>query len=307
MNFCKETVRFRSADGKSWISGHFYAPTQGEIRAVVQISHGMCEHIGRYEPTMIDALCGAGFAVCGNDHLGHGETETPGFFAEKDGYLLVLKDLKTMNVLARRVWPEKKLILLGHSMGSFFARWFAEVYPAALDALVISGTGGPGLLSKFGQGMASVLSAVYGGRYRSRFMVQASTGGYSNGIEGATSRSAWLCHDPEVWKLYDEDPKCGFSFTVSAYRDMLTVYNHVNTPGWAKALRKDLPIYLYSGEEDPVGDYGKGVRAVYQLLVNAGMEDVTLRLYPEGRHEMHNELCKDEVFAELLAWCDGHI
>ena len=306
MNCSKAMIRFRSSDGKSWISGHFYAPIQGEIRAILQISHGMCEHIGRYEP-MIDVLCGAGFAVFGNDHLGHGDTEHPGLFAEEKGFQLVLRDLKTMNALGRRVWPEKQVILLGHSMGSFFARWFAEQYPDALDALVISGTGGPGVLPQFGVGMASILASAYGPKHRSRFMIQASTGGYSSGIEDATSRSAWLSHDPEVWKAYDEDPKCGFSFTVSAYRDMLTVYNHVNTPGWAARLRKDLPVYLYSGDQDPVGENGKGVKAVYKLLQNAGMEDVSLKLYPGGRHERHNELNKEEVFADLIAWCDAHI
>lgn len=138
-------------------------------------------------------------------------------------------------------------------------------------------------------------------------MVKASTGSYCKGIENADSGSAWLSRDPAVWAAYDADEKCTFSFTVSAYRDLLTAHTHVNTPEWAQRMRKDLPVLIYSGDFDPVGNYGKGVRAVYKLLLDAGMEDVTLRLYPGGRHEMHNEINQEEVFDDLLAWCDRHI
>lgn len=307
-HFTKESIHFPSVDGKTQVAGYFYTPTDAAPKAVIQISHGMCEYIGRYEH-MIDRLCTAGYAVCGNDHLGHGDTSPGcyGFFAEKDGYRLLLKDLKTMNNLAHRKYPGIPYLLFGHSMGSFFARWFAELNPDAQDALIISGTGGPGVLMQFGKQLARLLSAVKGPQYVSKFMVKVSTGSYCKGIENPSSGSAWLSRDPTVWEAYDADEKCTFSFTVSAYRDMLTAYNHVNTAGWAQRLRKDLPIFIYSGDFDPVGNYGKGVRAVYQLLMNAGMEDVTLRLYPGGRHEMHNETNKDEVFDNLIAWCDGHI
>ena len=306
-SYTKESIHFRSADGKTQVAGYLYAPP--EAKAILQISHGMCEYIGRYEH-MIEVLCAAGYAVCGNDHLGHGSTGDPkdwGFFAEKDGYRLVLEDLHTMNVLAREKWPGLPLILLGHSMGSFYARWFAEKYPDALDALVVSGTGGPGALMKVGKAMAAGLAKLKGPRYVSEFMVNISTGSYSKGIEDSGSPSVWLSRDPAVWAAYDSDPMCQFRFTVSAYRDMLTAHVHVNSAAWAQALRKDLPVYVYSGEMDPVGDYGKGIRAVGQLLEDAGMEDVTVRLYPGGRHEMHNETNKEEVFRDLIAWCDARI
>ena len=303
----KESVFFPSADGKTRVAGYFYAPETP--KAIIQISHGMCEYVERYEP-MIGVLCAAGYAVCGNDHLGHGATGDPkdwGFFAEKDGAELVLRDLHTMNALAREKWPGLPLILLGHSMGSFFGRWFAEKYPDALDALVISGTGGPGALMKIGKAMAGFFTRVKGPRYVSQFMVKASMGSYSKGIEDDRSKNVWLSRDPAVWEAYDKDPKCTFPFTVSAFRDMLTVHVHVNTPEWAGNLRKDLPVYVYSGDMDPVGEYGKGVRAVEQLLWDAKLQDVTMRLYPQGRYEMHNELNKDEVFRDLIAWCDAHI
>jgi alpha-beta hydrolase superfamily lysophospholipase len=308
MEFLKDSIHFPSADGQHQCAGYFYQPADRAPKAVIQLSHGMCEYVCRYEP-MIARLCAAGYAVCGNDHLGHGDTspESYGFFAESGGDQLVLKDLKTMNNLAHQRFPGLPLILLGHSMGSFFARWFAEKHPQNISALVISGTGGPGVLMEFGEKLAAFLTKVRGPRHVSPFLVKVSTGSYCKGIEGNQSGSAWLSRDPQVWAAYDGDPKCSFSFTVSAYRDMLTAYNHVNTAQWAARISQDIPILIYSGDQDPVGNYGKGVRAVYGLLMSAGHPDVTLRLYPGGRHEMHNETNKDEVFRDLIAWCDEHI
>lgn len=306
--YTKESFRFLSADNKTQSAGYFYTPTSHTPKAVIQISHGMCEYIERYEH-MINVLCVAGYAVCGNDHLGHGNTspDNYGFFADKNGYQLLLEDLYSMNTLARKKYSGIPLILFGHSMGSFFARWFAEKNPTNQDALVLSGTGGPSFLMQFGKQLATLLSLIHGPKYISKFLVKASTGSYCRGIENPESPSAWLSRDPLVWAAYDADEKCTFSFTVSAYRDLLTAHTHVNSVGWAQRIRKDLPIYIYSGDFDPVGNYGKGVRAVYQLLMDAGVEDVTLRLYPGGRHEMHNETNKDEVFHDLITWCDQHI
>lgn len=132
-------------------------------------------------------------------------------------------------------------------------------------------------------------------------------GSYCKKIPNATSGNAWLSRDPEVWEKYAADSKCNFSFTVSAYRDMLTAYTHVNTAEWAGRLPKGLPVLIYSGDCDPVGNYGKGVQAVYAMLRQAQLEDVTLKLYPGGRHEMHNETNKDEVFSDLISWVSAHI
>ena len=304
--YTKETIHFRSSDGKTPVAAFFYSPA-GTPKAIIQLCHGMVEYVSRYEP-MIDVLCGAGYAVCGNDHLGHGHTgkkEDWGFFAEKNGADYVLGDLHLMNILGRNEWPGLPLILLGHSMGSFFARWFAEKYPDALDALVISGTGGPGPVIGAGRAMAEALTAVKGPRYVSDFMAKAAMGGYTKGMEDPRSKSVWLSRDPAVWAAYDADPMCTFPFTVSAFRDMLTVLGHVNSPAWFRSLRKDLPVYLYAGAMDPVGNYGKGVTKVYEELVRAGMQNVTIKLYPEGRHEMHNELNREEVFADLIEWCQS--
>lgn len=303
----KEAIRFLSADGKTEAAAFFYTPTAVPIKGVVQLSHGMCEYICRYEP-MIDVLAEAGYAVCGNDHLGHGETspEHLGFIAKKQGYAFVLEDLRTMNRLGHEKYAGLPYFLLGHSMGSFYARWFAEKYPELLDGLIVSGTGGPSPIMPFGKLLASVLAGIRGAEYISGVMVRASMGSYCKKIENATSGNAWLSRDSAVWEAYAADEKCNFSFTVSAYRDMLTAYIHVNRKLWAEGLRKNLPVYIYSGSDDPVGNYGKGVMKVYTMLKKAGVKDVCCKLYPGGRHEMHNETNKEQVFEDLLQWLEGH-
>ena len=307
-NFIKETAYFLSADGKTQVAAFFYTPAAGPVKAAIQLSHGMCEYICRYED-MFEVLTGAGIAVFGNDHLGHGYTSPDcyGFKAEKDGYKFVLEDLYSMNRLGREKFAGVPCFLLGHSMGSFYGRWFGEQYPDAIDGLIVSGTGGPGIVVPAGKALAGLLCRLKGPKYISKLLVDVSTGSYCKGIEADNSGNAWLSRDPQVWQAYAADEKCGFPFTVSAYRDMLTVYNHISKKSWANNLRKDLPIYIYSGDKDPVGAYGKGVAAVHKMLENAGIQDLSLKLYPGGRHEMHNEINKDEVLADLIAWVEGHV
>lgn len=307
-DFIKETTQFLSADGKTQVAGFFYTPADTAPKAVIQLSHGMCEYICRYEP-MFSVLCRAGFAFCGNDHLGHGYTspDTPGFAAEKDGHKYLLKDLYTMNRLGHEKYPGLPYFLLGHSMGSFYARWFAELHGDVIDGLIISGTGGPNPLMPLGRRVSGLLSKLRGPKSYSKFMESSSNGAYAKHFAADKDEFAWLSRDPAVWDAYRNDPLCGFSFTVSAYHDMLTVYTHVNTADWAARLNKELPIFLYSGDDDPVGSYGKGVEKVNALLRDAQIADLTFKLYPGARHEVHNETNRDELFADLTAWLEAHI
>lgn len=303
----QETIRFLSADGKTQAAGYFYTPVQGTPRAVIQLSHGMCEYIHRYA-SMIETLTGAGIAVCGNDHLGHGDTspEHLGFFAAKDGYRMVLKDLYTMNQRAHERYPGIPCFLMGHSMGSFYARWYGEGNPDTIDGLIISGTGGPNPAIGMGKTLSALMAKIKGPEYVSRLMMNLSNGGYGKKFP-EDDPNCWLSRDNTVWAAYAADPKCSFCFTVSAYRDMLTAYQHVNRKSWAQRMRKELPILIWSGEDDPVGNFGKGVRAVYQMLLEAGVQDVTLKLYPGGRHEMHNEINREDALADLIGWVDGQL
>lgn len=305
--FLKEKISFLSADGHTQCAGFFYAPTEEPVRAVLQLSHGMCEYVCRYEP-MFEVLNAKGFAVCGNDHLGHGYTTDPadyGFMAEKDGYKMVLEDLHTMNTLGHEKWPGVPFFLLGHSMGSFYARWYGELYGDTIDGLLISGTGGPNPALPFGKLLAELLSRVKGPKYHSDLLVKLTTGSYIKAFPGeGPSTSVWLSREPKVWEAYDKDPMCTFSFTASGYRDMLTVYSHVSSKAWADGFPKELPTLIYSGDRDPVGSFGKGPNAVYDALKKAGVRDLQLKLYPQGRHEMHNETNREEVFADITNWME---
>lgn len=304
----KTTASFLSSDGVHNVHVDIWRP-EGDPWLLLQLSHGMCEYAGRYDG-FARWMAGHGILVCANDHLGHGHTAEPtgdfGFFAEKNGRELVLADLKKVNDSLRAAHPTLPLVLLGHSMGSFFARWFAECHSGALEGLVLSGTGGPSATISAGKRLAGLLRFVCGPRSTPALLGNLSFGRYNKRIDDPSSPNAWLTRDGAVVAAYDADPFCTFPFTASAYCDLLWTHRHVNRPAWANSLPKDLPILLFSGEEDPVGDYGKGVKKAADLLLAAGMNDVTCRLYPGGRHEMLNEINREEVYADLLGWLEAH-
>ena len=212
-----------------------------------------------------------------------------------------------MNELLHKEFPGLPVFLYGHSMGSFYARWYAERWPQTIAGLILSGTAGPRLLNPIGQGVATVLAALRGPRAVSPFMIRSNFGSYCKRIPNAQSRNAWLTRDAAVVQAYDADPLCTFPFTVGSYREMLAAINHVNRRQWAQAIDKALPILLISGAEDPVGDYGAGVRKVWQMLGDAGIEDLTCQIYEEARHELHNELNREEVFRDVLQWIEGRL
>lgn len=301
-----EMIRYPSSDGRHTVAGYLYTMSGAVPRGVIQLSHGMCEYIGRYR-ALAEAFAKSGFVVAGNDHLGHGDTAAPeeyGWFADRNGREYVLKDLKAMNDQLHARYPGLPLVLYGHSMGSFFARWYAEVYPDSISGLVLSGTGGPRALNRAGMVLSGAIAGLRGPRYVSPLMVKLSFGSYNDRIENPVSPQAWLSRDDAAVRSYDADPKCGFEFTANNYHEMLKVLTHVSTKKWAGALPKKLPILLIAGGSDPVGDYGAGVRAVYGLLGDAGIEDLTCQIYEVARHELHNETNRQEVLDYVLAWLD---
>ena len=304
-----EDIRFDSAMPGRTIAGHFFYDADQSPRAILQISHGMCEYIGRYAD-FAAYMVKNGFAVCGNDHLGHGADcakEDLGHFGEGNGIDCVLADLKTMNRLAHERWPGLPLILLGHSMGSFFARWYAEYWPDTIRGLILSGTAGPSARNGLGYAVSTVAAGTAGSRYHSRVLIKSQFAKYCSHIPDAVSQNAWISRDPQVVAEYDADPNCNFTFTAAAYRDMLQALTHVSSRKWAEAIPKDLPILLVSGTEDPVGDYGAGVREVYAMLGDAGVQDLTCQIYEGARHELHNETNREEVFDYVLTWLEDHL
>ena len=304
MNYVFYEKTFPSADGKNTVYAEIYAPRAHSAHAIVQISHGMIDHIGRYR-ALIDYLTGEGFVVAGNHHLGHGRTaaceEDFGFFADKGGAELLVEDLHSFNRILREEFPTLPLIMLGHSMGSFLARLYAIKYPHTLKGLVIHGTSGTNAAVGAGRVVAKIIMLLRGRRYRSGLLTSLSIGAYAKKF-GREGKNAWLSREGANVADRETDPYTRVRFTASAYHDLFGMLAASNKKEWYKRFPKGLATLVISGEEDPVGAFGKGPRQVYKRLLVSGGEDVTLKMYGGARHELFNETNRDEVFADLTAW-----
>ena len=307
MTYIHKETHFPSSDGKNTIHAELFIPSDNNISAVVQISHGMMDYIGRYKG-MAEAFCAKGIALCGHDHLGHGDSvKTPddyGFFASRGGYDYVIDDVKRMNDLIRKEFLGVPVILLGHSMGSFIARLYALNYGDSVDGLIIHGTAGPNPILGAGMLIVKLLRAIKGERHRSKFVCSLADGGYNKGFDPAEGDGAWLTRDPSMVADRVGNPKNDFIFTLAGYEDLFHFLGNCNHESWFRGFSKSLPTLVVSGENDPVGGFGKGVRYVYDHLKENGAS-VELKLYPEARHELFMEINRDEVFADLIAWIEG--
>ena len=305
MNFHKTAGQFRSSDGKHILSYYVYTPTSGEVRAVLQLSHGMCEFIERYEP-FAEYLCGHGILVCGNDHLGHGKAAqlegTLGWFARKDGDRFLVEDLRKLTVLIQKKYPDLPYFLLGHSMGSFVARQYIVKYGELLDGVILVGTSGGRFGSGFGVWLSKRIAGLHNDRYISRLLTHLSMGAFNRRFKSDNDENAWISREVENRRKYAANPLCTFTFTASGYRDLFTLLHEVSAKDWAGRVPKELPVLLLSGTDDPVGNYGKGVQKVFRRLRNAGVKDVSIKLYEGDRHEILNEADREQVYADVLAF-----
>ncbi len=308
----KSVIKYDSSNEKDTITGYFFeSQEQIPVKAIVQISHGMNEYIARYSD-FAKFMVQNGYVVCGNDHLGHGQSSDTdvgmnGYFSKSDAKNHILSDLYKMNEIAKGKFPNAPIILLGHSMGSFFARLYAVKYPDTINALIISGTAGPNPISGLGSAVAKIVLAFKGDKHRSNLLNDIAFGSYTKKIPDAKTQYDWLTKDESIVDLYKNDPKCTSIFTVNGFITLMQVLNECNTKESAQNTPKNMPIYIFSGAMDPVGNYSKGVKSVYELLKQCEIEDVSLKLYEDGRHEMLNETNKELVFEDVLKWCDEHI
>ncbi len=300
-NFVVKSFQIPSSDGSHTLCGSIYIP-QGEIKGIFHLVHGMTEYIDRFEPTL-SFLAQNGFVAAGYDNLGHGKSvnsnEELGFIAEKDGYKYLIKDVKRFYDFISAKYPNAPYILMGHSMGSFIARLAATESGAHISRLIICGTGGPMAVSEIAPLLTNVIKKIKGGKSYSGFLENLAFGSYNKRFENRTKYD-WLTKDTALVDRYIDDPLCGFRFTVSALCDLVTLNRNANRGSWFKALRKDLPLLLISGADDPVGNYGKGVQAVYKKLLATEHNCVQIKLYKNCRHEIHNDSCADEVLKDIL-------
>ena len=301
---------YPSSDGIHTIYADIYAPVDRAPRAVVQICHGMVDFVKRYEQLAL-ALVKQGIVLAGNNHLGHAKSSNSpqdlGFFADRDGFKHVLRDVHTMNRYLRTTYPNVPIIVMGHSMGSFIARLFVARHPHAADGFIIHGTGGPNPLTPLGHLVAGTIGLFRGNRYRSKTLRAITFAGYNSHFPKSEGKNAWLTRDLTIINEYDDNPYSNFVFTVSAYRDLFRFLSRSNSKSWFQKYPKSMPTLIMSGTEDPVGGYGKSVTYVYKHLLLAGVSDVRLRLYEGGRHELFRDTCRTEVFRDIINFVEERI
>lgn len=302
MDYTHNTFSFPSHTGNTDIFVQSIAPANpADIIGVIQIVHGMAEHTDRYLD-VAKYLSGRGFYVIMHDHAGHGRSvksdEDDGYFCDKDGWLCLVDDVYEVTKIARKQNPGKKLILWGHSMGSFISRKYVTKYTNGADAAIFCGTSGANPGAAAGILIANIIAAFKGTKHKSPMINNIAFGAYNKRFNGNTGFE-WLSVNEDNVAKYVADPKCGFLFSAAGYRDLFHVLQSVSSSEWYAAVPASLPIYLISGSDDPVGAYGKGVQEVYDKLKASGHTNVSMKIYPGLRHEIHNEKTNAEVYSDI--------
>ncbi len=302
MAYIKKEFKFPSVSGLADIHAAAYLPDNGEIKAVLQVAHGMAEHLERYEK-FAAALCDLGIALYINDHLGHGQSVASaaelGYFGTEDGWKNFVEDCHKLSLIAKEENPGKPLIFFGHSMGSFVARAYTLKYADEVNAAIYCGTAGPNPASGVGQLLAKTIAKAKGDHHRSKLIDKIAFGSYNSKFEKRTAFD-WLSRDNEEVDKYIADDLCGFLFTANGYRDLMALLAFVSSKEWFEGLDKKLPVMLIAGAMDPVGGYGKGIDTVCDKLYKAGKDNITKILYPGARHEILNEkACFDAVVKDV--------
>jgi alpha-beta hydrolase superfamily lysophospholipase len=300
-----EDFTFESSTGENLLHARKCIP-DGTPRAVVQIEHGVADHISRYDDLM-EYLANNGIVCVGDDHLGHGESirmpEQQGFFAEEDGWEHVVRDVDILRDLTRRDYPDLPYIFFGHSMGSFVVRSYLIRHPDRYDAAILSGTGHQNkAMILAGYTAASLLTKLKGPRGDGTALNNMAFGSYCKKIDKPRTPFDWISRDEATVDKYIADPYCGFVCKVSLYRDMMEGVKFITNQLNIDKMNKEAPVYFMSGDADPVGDYGVGVERAYNAFCAAGLKDVRMKLYPGGRHEMLNEINKEDVKKDILDW-----
>ncbi len=293
------------------VHGFFYAPiVKANAKAIVQVAHGMAEHKERYDE-FATFLAENGYAVFVHDHLGHGESvdsiENLGFFGEEDGWKNLVNDCYTITKYAREVFPGKPVVLFGHSMGSFIARAYTQMYDMTLDAAIYCGTSGNNPAAGMGIRLADAIARSKGAKHKSELINSVAFGTYNKKIKPHRTAFDWLSRDNAEVDKYVADDYCGFMFTACGFRDLFSVLKYVSGKSWYKSVRKSLPILFVSGDADPVGEYGKGVRQVVDDLKKTGHDNVELKIYKDSRHEILNDFDRKTVMNDVLEWLDKNV
>ncbi|MGN0665003.1 MAG: alpha/beta fold hydrolase [Huintestinicola sp.] len=311
METIKTESTFISSNGID--SVHYYVYTSGEgeaqPKAVIQILHGMCEHAENYEE-FIERLCGRGYAVIMHDFLGHGKTAADdrdlGFFALKYGWIYLVRDARTVTVKAHEIFPGIPVYLIGHSMGSLVARAYMSKYSHDIEGAVLMGTVGRHMGAPAGIIMADAEIYLHGEKSRSKTISRILYDLGNIRISNRHCNMDWVSRDEKAAARYVSDKKSNFIFTASAYRDVFMLLEYCSSSKWYGRVRKDIPMLIMSGSDDPVGAYGRGAADLWNCLIKHGFTKTEIRIWDGCRHELLHELNKDEVMENVIGWLDRH-
>ena len=278
---------------------------EGEIRAVVQIVHGIAEYIERYDD-FANYLNARGWLVVAEDHMGHGQSingeGVQGYF--HGGWFSAVADTYQLLKMTKEAYPGVPYVLFGHSMGSFMTRSILCKYPdSGISAAVICGTGWqPGVVVTAGIGICQAVCKKTGEQNPNEKLQNLVFGSYNSRVEHPRTPYDWLSRDKKIVDDYISQPLCGFTASCGLLRDMLIGIRFVQRKENLARMNQELPVLFLSGGDDPVGNYGKGVRQAAKAFRDAGMKHVTERVYPLGRHEILNEINRDEVYQHTADW-----
>lgn len=303
---------YLSADGETQISAKMWLPAETKPLAVIQLAHGMVEYKERYDK-FAEFLTDHGFLVCANDHLGHGDsvktTDDWGYMTPDHPSDIIIKDMHCLRSRMQKQYPDLPYYMLGHSMGSYMLRKYLAFHGKGLHGAIIMGTGyAPAIVGKLALFLTKREAKKHGWRYRSEF-IQGLT--YDKNykkydLTGKDAKNSWLTRDEAIVKKYYSDPKCTYTFTLTGHKGLFEAVLFDCSKENIKKIPCDLPILIISGEDDPVGGLGKGVRKAEALFKETGHHNVDCILYPGARHEILNEINRNDVYQDILAWLLKH-
>jgi len=307
----REEFYFDSRNGEDKIRAVRYTPENNTVRCVVQIVHGMAEHVDRYE-AFAEVLTQQGFLVTAQDHLGHGksvaEGGTYGYFCEQDPATVLVRDVHRLKKMTQSLYPGVPYIIIGHSMGSFILRSYICRYGTGINGAILLGTGmaSKGMV-KFAKLLVGVQKLFCGSHHVAKGMHKILFGSYNQHITNPKTNVDWLTRDEACIEKYLADSLCGFPFTINGFATMFELVDRIGNQKNLSKIPKELPVYMLYGGEDPVGEYGKGVQRAYRQLQEAGLTNLQLKSYPDDRHELINEQDRDRVIKDICDWINSTI